>query len=312
MKKEVQSIEEISFERTPFPYICHDNFLSTEECNALIREAVETGGDDKVFMHGGRHSLGSLSPSFNELLATSDIWFRLVERLQSRQTIDPLLNHIRNACSGLYFSDWIGSQDFVISKIPTISEFLPQNFLRKLRAASDRKIRFATKKQMTLGLIAAIVNDVYRVVHGFINFVFGKRVLALLFDYSVAREGYAREVHRDSDARVIVFLLYLNDLESYVEGGSLKLHGSKNQQHNFDPQPIESDNEVVKEFSPKAGRLVMFLNTASSYHSVEKMSRSEYGRHFLYGAYTLTTGFGSLAMLKSSKRLPTEYNLYRE
>jgi hypothetical protein len=109
-----------------------------------------------------------------------------------------------------------------------------------------------------------------------------------------------------------VFLLYLNDLEDYVEGGRLKIYNSKVEQEKYAPRPGDDNVYVVNEFKPKAGKLVMFLNTSNSYHSVEKMTNTEYGRHFLYGAYTLSSGFGSLAKIKSSGKLPTEYNLYRE
>jgi len=308
----LESIDEVSFEKYPFPYFCMDNYLSKDECEVLIKEAVGSSGGDAIFMHGGRDSLGSLSPSFKKLLARSNTWAQLVKRLQSGDVVDLFLKYIRNECPDSYFSDWIRSRAFVISRIPTITKLLPQYLLKKTQSASDKKVRFVTKKQMILSLVLAISNDLFRVLHGFINYVLGKRILALLFDYSVAKEGYAREVHRDSDARVVVFLLYLNDLEDSVKGGSLKIHGSKSEAQFFDPRPADKDVEVIKEFRPKAGRLLMFLNTANSYHSVEKMSRSEQGRHFLYGAYTLTTGFGSLALLKSSGRLPTEYNLYRE
>ena len=47
--------------------------------------------------------------------------------------------------------------------------------------------------------------------------------MELLYDYSISPNGYFREIHRDSDARTIVFLIYLNDLSSEGTGGDLKL-----------------------------------------------------------------------------------------
>ena len=48
--------------------------------------------------------------------------------------------------------------------------------------------------------------------------------MELLYDYSISPNGYFREIARDSDARTIVFLIYLNDLSSEGTGGDLKFY----------------------------------------------------------------------------------------
>ena len=312
MTKKHPQFNKISFEANPFPHLCIDDFLTKDDCDQLILDANASNNEDNVFMHGGRFSLSSVSPSFKKLVSKSENWSRLVASLESNQTSDIFLNYIQEECSEKYFAKWLKSRKFEISEIPRVTSVLPKFIGDKVKSTSDRKVRFCSKKQLFFSSFMALFDDFYRIIHSFGSYILGRRKLALLFDYSVAKVGYTREIHRDSDSRVIVFLLYLNNLEDYVEGGSLKIQSSKIDKKKYAPR-IENENaDVVNEFKPKAGRLIMFLNTANSYHSVEKMSDSEFGRHFLYGAYTLTSGLDSLAMKKSSGKLPTEYNLYRE
>ena len=49
----------------------------------------------------------------------------------------------------------------------------------------------------------------------------------MLYDYSISPNGYKREIHRDSDARTFVFLLYLNNLSKSGEGGELEIYKYK-------------------------------------------------------------------------------------
>ena len=270
MLKDSLSSNQASFEAEPFPYLCIDNFLTSDECAALIQDATDANSEDTVFMHGGRFSLGSVSPSFKALVSKSESWSRLVAKLKSNTTSDLFLDHIRKKCSDKYFSKWISSRKFEISDIPRFNSLLPQFIVDKAKSASDRQVRFCTKKQLFFSSFMALFDDIYRIINSFGIYIMGRRRLALLFDYSVAKIGYTREVHRDSDARVIVFLLYLNDLEDYVKGGSLKIHDSKVELKKYAPRPGDDNVFTVKEFKPKAGRLIMFLNTANSYHSVEK------------------------------------------
>ena len=158
-----------------------------------------------------------------------------------------------------------------------------------------------------------------------IDHIIGYYNLTLLYDYSVSYDGYYREVHRDSDSRSIVFLLFLNSLENESSGGSFGLYKSLNNSNLFQPQPdysIKKGNLVEPSkgkmekckthlIEPKAGRLIIFLNTAYAYHSVEKLKNTKIGNHFIYGGYTLPSNFGSIARKLTTKNMPTEFNLYR-
>ena len=216
MQEKTSPLHHISFEAHPFPYLCIDNFLSKDECDILIEDATLTSSEDTVFMHGGRFSLGSVSPAFKGLVAESESWSQLVATLNSGLTANLFLDYIREECPETYYAKWLRARKFEICDIPSLSAVLPQFIVKKINSAADRKVRFCTKKQLVFSAFIALFNDIYRVVHSFINYILGKRRLALLFDYSMSNKGYAREVHRDSDARVIVFLLYLNFYIPYL------------------------------------------------------------------------------------------------
>ena len=88
--------------------------------------------------------------------------------------------------------------------------------------------------------------------------------------------GYKLETHTDKPTRVIVFLLYLNDLED-DEGGSLEVYSNDN----------ESKQLTVKnKFKPKAEKLIAFLSNPVSFHNVEEMKKESTSRKFVYGSYT--------------------------
>ena len=55
----------------------------------------------------------------------------------------------------------------------------------------------------------------------FFKILGGKSSVELLYDYSVSGKSYNREIHRDSDSRLIVFLLYLNEFDEKEKGGNL-------------------------------------------------------------------------------------------
>ena len=69
-------------------------------------------------------------------------------------------------------------------------------------------------------------------------FFLGKRVIAPLWDYSMAKNGYGREVHRDSDSRVVVFLIYLNEIGVDADGGGLTLYNSFDNEKGIWPRAV--------------------------------------------------------------------------
>ena len=106
-------------------------------------------------------------------------------------------------------------------------------------------------------------------------FNLSKFPVELLYDYSTALNGYRREIHRDSDNRLIVFLLYLNPISKEATGGSLDIYKLKDKNKtSFEAQPKNEDCELVEQIKPDYGKLVIFQNTDVSYHAVSEMKES--------------------------------------
>ena len=135
-----------------------------------------------------------------------------------------------------------------------------------------------------------------------------KRPTELLYDYSVAGNGYAREIHRDSDSRIIVFILYLNSLEEGTNGGNLEIFKLKNKVvKNNSAKPSKEECDIIDDVSPY-GKLVIFQNGDDSFHSVSKIENAQSQRHFIYGGFTLLNGRNPYITNKSV--LKTEFHLY--
>ena len=121
MRNKPRQFSKISFEVSPFPYLCIDDFLTKDDCDALIMDANATNYEDKVFMHGGRFSLSSVSPSFKNLVSKSENWSELVTSLESDQTLDIFLKYIQEECPEKYFAKWLKSKKFDISEIQRVT-----------------------------------------------------------------------------------------------------------------------------------------------------------------------------------------------
>ena len=130
----------------------------------------------------------------------------------------------------------------------------------------------------------------------------------MLFDLSLAGNGYKREIHRDSDSRVFVFLLYLSELDDKGSGGNLGIYSSQNIDESIiiSPQPSEDEVQEVSSIKPKNNRLVVFLNSEKSFHAVDKMENYQTKRLFCYGAFTML----NKPLLKLRNSIKTEFHLY--
>ena len=116
------------------------------------------------------------------------------------------------------------------------------------------------------------------------------------------------------DSRVLVCILYLNEIENNNElnsSGSLEIFESIGKINKLAPQPKDHEVKKIADIEPKAGRLVIFFNQSNSYHAVSKMNFSEYGRHFIYGGFSLQSSLNSPARFKSKGKLPTNFLIYR-
>lgn len=108
----------------------------------------------------------------------------------------------------------------------------------------------------------------------------------LSFDVSRAQVPYRRGCHLDRRRHLIQMLFYVNGPEHYApQGGELLLFGRRRPTNRvFDKFPAASDIEVARRITPAANRLVVMLNTSTSYHGVEPLRASRGWREFIYAA----------------------------
>ena len=136
-----------------------------------------------------------------------------------------------------------------------------------------------------------------------------KQYVELLYDFSKSPNGYKREIHRDSDSRTIVFLIYLNELDNKGSGGDLNLHQYKNLHSKIPAHPKNDECVIIKTIPPKTGLLITFLNSHDSLHSVSEMKNYDGYRYFLYGSFTLL-GKKNNFLKKSINKLKTNFNIF--
>jgi len=110
----------------------------------------------------------------------------------------------------------------------------------------------------------------------------------LHIDWSVATDGYVREIHRDTDKRIWNFLIFFNDKD--WEGGDFMIHSSDGTSNL--PQQLWNESALpkYKTLEAKKNRGLFFLSTPDSYHSVSKQFNTNTPRKFIYGSYSFKNG----------------------
>lgn len=309
--------KDIIYKDLPYPHLIIENFIKEYECKRLISEAKENMGEyrklkeDTRTKMGGRLILPCTDDFFKSLLKKSQVWNDLHRTLNSIEMINLILKRSINNQTDKDTLSWILKKKIYIGSLPSLSKFISKKILSTWKRILAKKIYKATFKELIVAAFLNTFSDFYRLITFLLDYIFGRRRLSLLYDYSISKDGYAREIHRDSDARFIVFLLYLNDLDENV-GGSLRMFKSKKKMKDYPFRPDNSSVEKYADFTPKKGKLIMFLNTSNAYHDVSLMKNSKNERHFIYGAYTLTHDLFSLARINSKSKSLTNFLLYRE
>ena len=271
-----------------------ENFIDEDYCNKLIEDAqkiLNLNSENEVISNN-RQIISSTSITYNNFLANSQNWSKLHEKLYSYNFYTECLKNLN-----------IEQNEFELGSF----------FFKKNLTDTEKKYKYLTNRKFsylkTSSLIKLISFRIYKQILFKIKFFLKRKInLELIYDFSISRKGYKREIHRDSDSRVIVFLLYLNTFENNNDGGSLNLHEIKNKNLNFiPPQPNANDCNLIQSINPKAGRLVLFLNSADAFHSVSEMTRNQ-ERFFLYGSFTALNKKNPY-LVKSSKGLDTDFFL---
>ena len=270
-----------------------ENFIDKKTCFDLIKDADIFAKDDHVKVLNERLILPSSSLSFLKLINNSKSWKNLHEQLNSKEFLAILLKTLD-----------IKKHSFEVTNF--FFNYKPDKLLRKYKFLNSNKISTIGN----INLLFYFLFKIFRFVIRKLKFTLtNKDYVELLYDYSKSPNGYKREIHRDSDARTIVFLIYLNDLEQSASGGNLKLYKYKNFNSKIPPRPLETDCELIETIPPKTGRLVTFLNSYDSLHSVSEMKYNNNFRHFLYGSFTLL-GKKNILLKKSKGKLKTNFNIF--
>lgn len=253
-------------------YKVFDNFIDEAQCSELIKDAdqILTKNSEREILNNNRQSIFSTSIIFNELINKSTNWRQLNEKLYSDEFFLQSAKELN-----------LNANEFQITNF----------FYKKVLSGIEKKYKQLINKKFsylkTGTLSKLLILRIYKEIMFKLNFFFKKKInVELLYDFSISRKGYKREIHRDSDSRLIVFLLYLNSFNNKDVGGNLNLHELKNKKNNYIPaKPKYEECDLIKSFTPKAGRLVLFLNSSEAFHSVSEMLGDE-KRYFLYGSYT--------------------------
>lgn len=283
-------------------YFIIKNFINEETCKKLIKEANDKSKNNheykknKTVIHGSRQFLSSTDIEFYNLLKNSKEWRNLINKINSEKFL--------NFCLAKYH---LSKKKFSLvnffknKKLSTIQ--------KKFKEMSSNKIRLISTKNLLLYFLIRLYRDSIRKIKFSKIFYLNKSAVELLFDYSKAGNGYSRQIHRDSDNRLIVFILYLNSpakKENY-KGGNFDIYklirGNKNISY-----PKKNNCKKIDSIKPLAGQLIVFLNDNNSFHGVEKMENHSQLRHFIYGGFTLLNKKNPY--INNSSKVATEFHLY--
>ena len=279
-------------------YFIIDNFVNEEVCDNLIKDVNNYVQINKLLtVNVNRQALFSSSLEFENLIKKSDTWKKLSEKINSLEFLDFCKQKLE-INNNLFLTNF-----FKINEPPKV--------LRLYKNLGGEKLKSIQIFTLIKYLFLRIYRETLRKIK-FSKFLNLKKIpVELLFDYSKAGDGYFREIHRDSDSRLIVFLLYLNSLPSEVKGGSLDIFKLKNDITEKPARPKKEICEKIESVKPKPGRLVIFRNDETSYHSVERLENfgnSGHFRSFIYGGFTTLSGINPFIKNKTLDTIFSNYD----
>lgn len=275
-------------------YYKTDNYISDFECEELIYDAEKLlDYHNFIEVQNNRRLIPSAGVDYQKLIKGSIKWKNLHNRLNSQEFLNFITSNL----------------DIKDTSYKVVNFFYNEkmgNFLYKYKNLHQTKVALINTKSLIKYTFFRILRDLTRVL----RFKFSKKKhLELLYDYSISPNGYKREIHRDSDARTFVFLLYLNNLSEKGTGGDLEIYKYKKKSEKIPARPRYEDCDLIEKIPPKPGRIVVFLNSHDSLHAVSEMKNHDGLRHFLYGSFTLLAKDNEF-LSKSEGRLKTDYNLF--
>lgn len=277
-----------------------DTILDDKQADLLVQDIKEyVYKNSLVSIHGGRFILPNTSNIFHELIEKSKAWREFYSFFSS----DQFLN---NCLEKLEIKDINVNLNHYFSK----NKIKKKSLFNKIKNLKNRQLGSLSFFAIIAYAIFLISNQILFFLHILLNRFRKGYQVDILFDISQASNGYSREIHRDSDSRLIVFLLYLNDIGNSGKGGTLDLFNYIGEnKKDPEPQPKNNQCKLIKSVKPEKGKLIIFRNDNFAFHSVPKMSGFKDDRIFCYGAFTITNKKNPL-LKKSKMAMKTDWKMY--
>tara|TARA_B110000967_G_C18885795_1_gene563904 strand:+ start:72 stop:917 length:846 start_codon:yes stop_codon:yes gene_type:complete len=278
-------------------YFVIDNFINKELCKKLIDDSNSSSANkNDLLMHGNRAFLSSTSYEFNELLNNSLDWQKLESKINSEEFLNLCLEKLN-----------IKEHKFSLENYFKLKN---HSRIHKLyKKISNTTNKFVPTKTLLKYTFIRLYREIERRIKFSRFFYPNKKPVELLYDFSKAGNGYSREIHRDSDNRVLVFLIYFNTplTNDNQQGGNFDIYKLIDDKKNVS-KPDPSSCEMIKSIIPEAGKLVVFLNENNSFHGVTEMKNYSDFRYFVYGSFTMLSQKNPHITNKSKSA--TEFHIY--
>tara|TARA_B100000780_G_C21053377_1_gene423096 strand:+ start:175 stop:1032 length:858 start_codon:yes stop_codon:yes gene_type:complete len=277
------------------------NFLTDNACDNLIHDYKQSSlakRKNLKIIHGGRDSITSSSSDIKRLFLSSVNWKNLINKLEAKEFHDICFNELS-----------INPNDYMLTN--SYNSNGVANLVVAKRDYNNIPIGSLSARRILWFCSIKTLRKYYlKIKHFCIYFILRKFPTELLYDFSISSNGYCREVHRDSDSRLIIFLLYLNDLDDSGTGGELEIHEHVKSNSFIPAQPAREDCKLIDSIKPKAGELIIFKNTKESLHAVSEMKNHKESRYFIYGSFTLLRGVNPFLNFNNTTKIPTEFDFY--
>tara|TARA_B100000315_G_scaffold104422_1_gene95795 strand:- start:573 stop:1529 length:957 start_codon:yes stop_codon:yes gene_type:complete len=301
--KDLLRSERINKIKDPFPCFYIDDFLPENIFTEIESQARDLTENSTSIFHGNRKYVMTTSYDFKEFLKKSSAWSEFFSKFSSQESFDRLIEIFKEINPEFF------QENFLPHKVKMKRIIYPDTLplFRKISKFKDLSLKQCSVKLISAYLIRYIFRKIQFELKVTANSLFSTPG-QLLADISMANNGYAREIHRDSDNKMMVFLLYMSPLAEGGEGGELGAYSVKNHSQGdpFPPQPSEDECLLEQVIQPKRNRFFIFLNSDKSYHGVKAMKGHTSGRLFMYGGFT---SFGK-SMLRRSQKLKTEFHMH--
>jgi hypothetical protein len=206
---------------------------------------------------GGRRRVSSDELAFYAFLDQSPAWRAFHQHLTSTAFVRALLDFLE----------------------PDIRKIAPTFDVQKVRVTPHY---YRNRVWLRRFLPRPLVNGVYRLLDA----VASPDEYVVHIDISSAGAGYTREIHRDTDPRVAVFLVHFSDAGDVGgTGGEFGVHSyiePPDGISQYSRQPVQATQKTEMLIPPEKNTGVLFLSTHNSYHSVPEIRDNTGWRRFIY------------------------------